>query len=391
MQEKLRVWKKRAPRRAAAHSNTMAIPVAQPVPTTSVMPLAAPVVRAPTAAAKAVTPAALPISVPAPSATKAAAMGARISGTQETATSPPRRKFGDIEEEENDDGEEAIRVMEEKMVRLGREEGSEMDVDEDRPRQSRKVKGKGKAREDWQSDDESDARQRPRASQSSKGAAAKKRVRIADEGSEMDVDEDGPRQLRKVKGKGKAREEKSDLDSDDESDGRQSSRPSQSSKGAAAKKRTRIANPTGDLWPKPCQTCTSYQIPCEKNVNGGACVPCKLKKKRCEYAFASMKKAKSRPTVESEDDRSPPPQNETVEVPETPPAKAPIGRGSRPKSAKKQPSRAAATKAAMAVEVERPDDSDILFQEVHRRTRSAAALQHSEWNTFGDFVIDTKF
>lgn len=154
-----------------------------------------------------------------------------------------------------------------------------------------------------------------------------------------------------------------------------------------------MVDPAGDYFDPPCGTCTAADIPCEKNVRGGACVECKTKKKRCDYSLVSMRKQKSQRTIESEDDRSPPPQDESEPEAEAPPRKTANARGTirRPKNlpdagrikkavarAHKQIERTAAKKARMEIEVEPQEDREVIPREVHRRRRGAAAHRQGE-------------
>lgn len=293
----------------------------------------------------------------------AVAMAARSAEREDSSQHPlgtAARTFAALEEEEDEEeeqyGEQAIRVMEEQMERLGREELSGMDVDEEGPRPVR-IKGKGKAREskageesesesEWNTEKENMVRARPRA--------------------------------------------------------RRPSTP------AAAKRRERVAHPTGELFDPPCSNCRFASRECEQTSNGGACVDCKLKKKRCEYALPQTRKVKSKPTVESEDDRERSAAHRDAEEPG--PEAAPVtpadgrGRSRAPAAAAKphvnhaqirrsaaraqtQAKRAAAKKEAMeakqaamearkaakAHEVKDHAGSDRAIKQVPRRPRRATA------------------
>lgn len=158
--------------------------------------------------------------------------------------SPRHRTFAAIEEEDEeeghgDNGEEAIRMMDDEMA---------VDSPEPAERQ-RRDKGKGRAIEAQESED-SDWEKYMRSPVPSKPPA----------------------------------------------------RTSRASGRAAAKGKSRAIEPTGEEYSSPCGTCQLAEKRCERNAGGGACVPCKRAKRACKYAFPRTRKFKSRATISSDEE-----------------------------------------------------------------------------------------
>ena len=186
---------------------------------------------------------------------------------------------------------------------------------------SRKIKPMKKRKHITESEDsgsDSDVKSRPPANRNrrpipkkpTKGNGTKKQPELDDEessfdsGSESDVDDKRRPRLHASK-KASRRDRKvrkRKLVSESDTFSASSVAPPKPAKSAAAtpKTRPRAPVPSGEFFDPPCSRCAQTEKSCEKQEGGGACVPCRRFKHKCEYARAQT--TKSKPIVESEDE-----------------------------------------------------------------------------------------
>ena len=146
--------------------------------------------------------------------------------------------------------------------------------------------------------------------------------------------------LRGMKGKGKAvmrnesDEESPSSSSTDENDKAiyyHARRPPASATKATKPPKSHgvVTRPTGEEHVPACSRCESSKIKCEKDGNGGACVTCKVRKQKCDYALPASRRKKvtevrkrvikSKARVDTDDDGQTE-ENErmVIDVPDTP-------------------------------------------------------------------------
>lgn len=72
---------------------------------------------------------------------------------------------------------------------------------------------------------------------------------------------------------------------------------------AATTRYRMVGRSTGDYFDPPCSTCHLAGRVCERNIKGGSCTQCKVYKRACEYAGrGGTRRVKSKPTIDSEED-----------------------------------------------------------------------------------------
>jgi hypothetical protein len=108
-------------------------------------------------------------------------------------------------------------------------------------------------------------------------------------------------------------------------------------KAQPGKHQTRRIEPSGEFHSPACVRCrrARFLIQCEKDANGGACIPCKRKKQGCSYAVVHRRTqqprrpVKSKPVVESEDADGSASETALSDRPLPPPRRAPPPRDAR--------------------------------------------------------------